>query len=870
MFGKKILRGMVALSLPTALLVGVGVAQAGAGGTPVPPPLTVSAVGTVMATSQTVAPATTTTGYSQPYGSTNSALHVSDGSGGQTQCLPVEVNLGTSPEWQQPNYVKLINLATSSSEGFAITMPNHIKDCTSARTTADVAASIGAAITAAATTAGASYGTGGTGAAVYLPILAAQYAGGYATGGQTAGATAAVTWASTHPASMQAPGGATVSQAVGGVGGDAAVAGAAGAAYLLATAPFLPLTGAPGQDCASLSSSIATAKATFAPYGANVTCGSGSFVHYAIGLAPAGLGAKAQPSAAEIATAGATLTAAVNAQESAHGLTANQPAYYNVQSAVQGNISTVSDAATVSAGDLVKVTNGGALGAPMTAGALSVTGATYGTLAGYGDLVATDIAAFNIPVVAANPTAGQCIGTGGVPSTSATGGGCNGVSIGLTDGNRAWSDPTGSSTGGGPSNGPKGMVVLSGGQYSPESYTNLGSAVIVKGLNTIASPTIIRVWSLTPVILPAIASAGGAAAFAPAGQKVAFITNLVGATISPTTGYPTGEKAASVSVGSKVFANTGAMAGPIAESNCGVAAIAAAPGSKPIDPATGNAYLDSAFTDVDPATNSDGFVAEILAGKTPANVKGTLESAATLYTQTYLQDINVGGQGTTFAYPTALCAADLAGATTGSNGLAAADILSVVTHAFVWGTEPLYTSAATQQGPTGGAKLYTCSGSAPSTTCTVAQTGMKVGGIAFTFPYTSSLPLNVTGTAITYKMPTGYTTTGCTPDASPAGNLVDAGFFQDHASSSCSNPSPSTGLYTVSDRASHNYTVGTFLQAPSVTFSGVAAAMASTANACITLAKTTAGITLGAISANILFQPMGMSNLGACIGQIKN
>lgn len=877
MFGKKIMRGMVALSLPTALLVGVGAAQVGAAAAPA---LTVSAVGTVMATSQTVAPSTTTTGFQQPYGQTNAALHVSDGSGGQTQCLPVAVNLSTTPAWQQPNYVKFVNLATQANDGFAITMPNHIQDCTTARTTADVtaavtsampdaiSAAIGAAITTAANSAGASYGTGGTGAAVYFPILAAQYAGGYATGGESAGATAAATWASTHPASALAPGGATVSQAL---GGDAAVGQIAGAAYLLATAPFLPLTGT-GQDCASLSSSITAAKAGVTPYGASVTCGSGFQgivtsitatqtgivgVHYAIGLAPAGLGAKALPTAAEITAAGATLTGAVAAAEAANGaLTDHAYAYYQVRDAVRGNFSTQGDAVTISAGELVKVTNGGAHGAVTQVPALSNrTTAVYGSLAGYGDLVTTDIAAYNIPVVTSNPTSGKCIGTAGVPSLSSAGGGCIGVSIGLTAANRAWSDPSGN------------MVFLSGGQYSPESYTNLGSAVISAGANTLASPTIIRVWSLAPTVLPALATAGGAAALNPA-NKAGPIANLLGATLSTTTGYPTTEKATSITIGASVFSNAGVTAGPKTESNCGAAAIAPAPSTAPINPMTGVAYVDGDFTTANPGTDPATYGAQILAGKTPASVKDTLKTAATLYMQTYLQDITQGAQTTSFAYPTALCAADLAGATSGSNGLGPVDILSTVTKAFAWGTEPLYTSAATQEGPTLGAKLYTCSGNAPSRTCGSTQTGMNIRGVAFTFPYTSSLPLNVTGTVITYKMPKDYTTTGCTPDASAAGNLVNAGFFQDAASSTCSNPS--AGLYAISDSAAHNYSAGSFLQAPSATFNGVAAAKATTAPACITLAQTTAGITLGALSAHILFTPMGANNLASCVGQIKN
>jgi len=283
---------------------------------------------------------------------------------------------------------------------------------------------------------------------------------------------------------------------------------------------------------------------------------------------------------------------------------------------------------------------------------------------------------------------------------------------------------------------------------------------------------------------------------------------------------------------------------------------------------TGVAYVDGDFTTANPGTDPATYGAQILAGKTPASVKDTLKTAATLYMQTYLQDITQGVQTTSFAYPTALCAADLAGATSGSNGLGPVDILSTVTKAFAWGTEPLYTSAATQEGPTLGAKLYTCSGVAPSRTCGSTQTGMNIRGVAFTFPYTSSLPLNVTGTVITYKMPKDYTTTGCTPDASAAGNLVNAGFFQDAASSTCSNPS--AGLYAISDSAAHNYSAGSFLQAPSATFNGVAAAKATTAPACITLAQTTAGITLGALSAHILFTPMGASNLASCVGQLKN
>ena len=868
---------MVALSLPTALLVGVGAAPVGA----VPAAtLTVSAVGTVMATSQTVAPSTTTTGFQQPYGQTNAALHVSDGSGGQTQCLPVAVNLSTTPAWQQPNYVKFVNLATQANDGFAITMPNHIQDCTTARTTADVtaavtsampdaiSAAIGAAITTAANSAGASYGTGGTGSAVYLPILAAQYAGGYATGGQTGGATAAGTWASTHPASAMAPGGATVSQAL---GGAAAVGQIAGAAYLLATAPFLPPTGT-GQDCASLSSSITAAKAGVTPYGASVTCGSGFQgivtsttatqtgivgVHYAIGLAPAGLGAKALPTAAEIAAAGATLTGAVTDAEGA--LTTSQSAYYQVRDAVRGNFSSQSDAVSISTGELVKVTNGGAHGTALTVPALSNrTGAVYGSLAGYGDLVTTDIAVYNIPVVASNPSSGKCIGTGGVPTLSSAGGGCTGVSIGLTDANRAWSDPTGA------------IVPAAQGQFAPESYMNLGSAVISAGANTSASPTIIRVWSLAPTVLPALAAAGGAVALLANATttKAQVLSAFLGATLSTMTGYPTTEKATSVTFGTTVFSNAGATAGPKTESNCGGAAIAPAPNSKPINPMTGVAYVDSDFTTANPGTDPATYGAQILAGKTPASVKDTLKSAATLYMQTYLSDINLGTQPTVFAYPTALCAADLAGPTTGTNGLGPVDIFSTVSKAFAWGIEPLYTAAATQEGPTLGAKLYTCSGNAPARTCTSTQTGMNIRGVAFTFPYTSSLPLNVTQTAITYKMPKDYTTTGCTPDGSAAGNLVDIGFFQDAASSTCSNPQ--TGLYTISDSAAHNYSAGSFLQAPSATFNGVAAAKATTAPACITLEQTTAGITLGAITAHILFTPMDANNLAACIGQIKN
>jgi hypothetical protein len=602
-----------------------------------------------------------------------------------------------------------------------------------------------------------------------------------------------------------------------------------------------------------------------------VTCGSGFNAivasttttqtgivgtHYAIGLAPAGLGAKAQPTDAEITAAGATLTGAVTAAEGA--LTASVPAYYQVRDAVRGNFSTSSDAVSISSGELVKVTNGGAHGTASSVPALSSrTNAVYGSLAGYGDLVTTDIAVYNIPVVASNPTSGKCIGTGGVPTLSSLGGGCTGVSIGLTDANRAWSDPTGA------------IVAAGGGQFAPETYTNLGSAVISAGANTSASPTIIRVWSLAPTVLPALAAAGGAAALLANATttKAQVISAFLGATLSTTTGYPTTEKATSVTFGTTVFSNTGATAGPKTESNCGPAATAPAPNSKPINPMTGVAYVDSDFTTANPGTDPATYGAQILAGKTPASVKDTLKSAATLYMQTYLSDINLGVT-TVFAYPTALCAADLAGATTGTNGLGPVDIFSTVSKAFAWGIEPLYTAAATQEGPTLGAKLYTCSGNAPARTCTSTQTGMKIRGVAFTFPYTSSLPLNVTQTAITYKMPSNYTTTGCTPDASAAGNLVDAGFFQDAASSTCSNPS--TGLYTISDSAAHNYSAGSFLQAPSATFNGVAAKNATTANDCITLAQTTAGITLGAITAHILFTPMDANNLAACIGQIKN
>jgi hypothetical protein len=762
MFKGKFFRGAAVLLLPASLLAGVGTAFAGSTSNAV----TVVAVGTEVAQAQTAAANTiTTAAFSQAYTGHAASFTATSSVGlGTVACLPVAANLSTNTAWQQPNYVKLINLSTQATDGYALTNPADISACTTAVNTVQATAYINTQVASASAALTGGTVTQANLTAVLAGLIAQSLAGGKTP---TQAGTAAVTNLSTEL------GGTSWLAYFGNNGATAATAGG---------------------------TQLATWQASFAPGGSSFT--------FAIGLLPSGLGASTGTS------------------------TATTP---------------------IAAGERVQVTNGGGVGATLTTpAALASTGKNYTKGVGYGDLATIDIAAYNVP-----------IGSTGCAAATA-GSACSGVTVGPTAATRAWSDPNNV------------LGPASGGLYTPEAYTQLG-AVVMGGSNTQASPLIIRAWVLTPSVLAPIVTWNGVAdsVLQNGGNALAAQLGANGATglaMSNTTGYPSNEKATVVTIGGTAFPNTGATAGPLTQSNCGTV-VTPAPGSKPVNPQTGAVYASGDFTTHDPVSSPAAYLGDILAGKTPASVQSVLTTAATMYMMTSLTSVTEPGHNgpIPFVIPVNLCAADLGAAATGPNGLSLTDSFASATNSFSWGTEPIYTTPLTQTGATAGGKVYTCSGSAPNITCSATTTGLSVNGLSFTFPYTSALPLNVTGTSITVGMPSTYSAAGCTADASAAGNLTDSGYFQDAATTTCTKGTGTAASnWTIADTASHNYSAGSFLQAPSVSFSGVKASSATAAAGCIKLVKTTASITLGTFSATIAFAPLGSANAAACIGNINN